>query len=349
MAQKPSGGWKLAELAEILGGVLDGPSDRIIKRPVPAGSTDPQGLTFAESQAYVDLAVQSGVGAVLLLPSDDAKGTAAIRHPRPRQAFGVFLALCSEPLPLNLGIHPTAIVEAGSEIDPAAQIGAYCVIERGAVIKAHAKIYAFCYVGERCQVGEGAILYPRVTLYQDIFVEAKATINSGAVIGADGFGYYWDGTAHRKVPQVGGVRVGTHAEIGANTCVDRATAGLTEISEGVKLDNLVQVAHNVKIGNDSIIAALTGISGSTIVGKRVIMAGQCGTKDHVKIGDDIVLGGRTGVTNDISEPGQYWSTPATPFRQAMHAAALTRKLPELVERIKTLEHKLQALEHRSHD
>lgn len=349
MAQKPSGGWTLADLASILGGVLDGPADLIIHRPVPAGDPDPHGLTFAESQNYVDLVVASGVGAVIILSTDDPKGVPSIRHPRPRQAFGHFLALCAEPLPLNPGIHETAIVAPDALIDPTAQIGAYSVIEPGSVIEAGAKVYAFCYVGERSRIGKHAVLMPRVTLYQDVSIGDHSTINSGAVIGADGFGYYWDGSAHKKVPQVGGVKIGAHVEIGANTCIDRATAGATQIKAGVKLDNLVQVAHNCQIGSHTIIAALCGVSGSTIVGERVTMAGQVGTKDHVKIGNDIVLGGRTGVTNDLSEPGAYWGTPATPLRKAMHAAALSRKLPELLERIKTLEAKIQQLEQNAHD
>jgi UDP-3-O-[3-hydroxymyristoyl] glucosamine N-acyltransferase len=181
-------------------------------------------------------------------------------------------------------------------------------------------------------------------LYRDVRVGARSVIHSGAVIGADGFGFVWDGSKRLKVPQVGSVRIGDDVEVGANTCIDRATAGETVIEDGVKLDNIVQIGHNVRVGEHSAIAGMSGISGSTKIGKRVLMGGGVGTRDHVTIGDDVALGGRSNVGGDITEPGEYLGTPAAPAREAVRAMLTIHKLPELVSRIRQLEKRLAELE-----
>jgi UDP-3-O-[3-hydroxymyristoyl] glucosamine N-acyltransferase len=183
-----------------------------------------------------------------------------------------------------------------------------------------------------------------VVLYRDVSVGANSIIHSGAVLGADGFGYVWTGKERMKVPQVGRVVVDADAEIGANTTIDRATAGATTIGEGVKLDNLVQIGHNVSIGDHSVIAAQSGISGSTNVGKRVVMGGNVGTNDHISIADDVVLGGRSGVDRDIKEAGLYFGTPARPGAEAKRSMLIIPKLPDLLSRIRALEKKVKELE-----
>jgi UDP-3-O-[3-hydroxymyristoyl] glucosamine N-acyltransferase len=344
MAKIDSPGWTLGELARVLGGELDGPADKLIRRPCPVGQPDPEGLTFAENDEFMQKVKSGGVGAVLALPGVETFGVPSIRVPAPRQAFGMFLHMCQRPLPINANIHPTAVVSDEAEVDPGAQIGPYAVVERGAKIGAGARIFPYVYVGENCEVGEGSVLYPHVVLYQDVKIGARAILHAGAVLGADGFGFFWDGKKQQKIPQVGGVTVGDDVEIGANTAIDRSTSGVTKVGRGTKLDNLIQVGHNSEIGQDTVIAGLCGISGSTIIGNRVTMAGGVDSKGHVTIGDDVVLGGRTGVTKDVLEPGAYWGTPAMPYREALKVAVVGNKAPEILERVKELEKKVRELE-----
>jgi UDP-3-O-[3-hydroxymyristoyl] glucosamine N-acyltransferase len=247
-------------------------------------------------------------------------------------------------LPLQEGVHPTAVVDPSAKIDPAAFVGAFAVIERGACIEAGARVFPFCYVGENCVVGSEATLNPGVVLYQDVCIGARSIIHGGVVIGGDGFGFVWDGKRRIKVPHVGGVKIGDDVEIGAGTTIDRGTAGDTTIGRGTKLDNLVQIAHNVRIGEDSVIAAQNGISGSCTIGNRVVMGGQGALSDHATLVDDVTFGGRTGSSQDILEPGTYFGTPARPIQEAMRSYLLVPKLPELMSRLRTLEKRIAELE-----
>lgn len=348
MAQEQLG-WTLSELAEIVGGEIFGPRDLVIQRPVPAGSGDPNGITFAESKKYLASVEKSDVGAVIVSEDEQDCSKPHIRCRSPREAFGRILALAWRELPINEGVHPTAVVSPNAKIENGAFVGAYSVIESGVRIAEDAKIYPFCYIGENCQIGIGAKVYPHATLYRDVSVGERTVIHSNSVLGADGFGFFWDGVKHRKVPQVGTVSIGDDCEIGALTAVDRATAGETSIGSGTKIDNLVQIAHNVVIGNNTVIAGQSGISGSSSIGSRVVMGGGVGIRDHVNIGDDVSLGGRTGVAKDILEPGAYWGTPALEAREATRVFLLLSRLPELADRIKKLEEEIATLREQNAD
>jgi len=330
----------LADIAQAVGGKLGGPADHPVSRPVPADSDDPNGIAFAGSAKYLAVAMSSKVGAVLVSPDLAPCEKPHIVVDDPRMAFGRLLALWKRELPIELGIDPRAVVSPYARIDPTASIGPYAVVERGAIVGPGSRVFPFAYVGEDCVVGESCRIMPHAVLYQSVKLGARVTVHAGAILGADGFGFDWDGAQQIKVPQIGAVEVGDDVEIGANTCIDRATAGSTEIGEGTKLDNLVQIAHNVRIGRHTVIAAQAGISGSTDIGDRVTMGGSVATSHHVQIADDVVLGGRTGVTSDIDEPGQYWGMPARPIREAMRASLLASRLPELLARIKELERRL---------
>jgi UDP-3-O-[3-hydroxymyristoyl] glucosamine N-acyltransferase len=332
--------WTLAELAQIVGGTLCGPEELVVCRPVPAGYEDPEGITFAENETYLERAERTSVAAVIIPHEMRPTEKPHIRHANPRQAFGRVLALSWRDLPLGEGVHPTALIAEDVRIAPTARVGAYAIIESGCILEDDVKVYPFCYVGPNCHLKAGAKLYPRVALYSSVRVGERTVIHSGAVIGADGFGYFWDGEKHRKVPQVGSVLIGDDCEIGALTAVDRATAGVTRIGDGTKVDNLVQIAHNVEIGDDVILAGQVGISGSTRIGDRCTLAGQVGIGDHVEIADDVLLGGQSGVEDDIPESGRYWGTPALPFAEAARLMLLLRKLPDLNRRLKELEARL---------
>ncbi len=335
-------GWSLAELAALLGGALDGPPNHRVLRPVPADEDDPQGLAFAEG-AYVGRAMASGVGAVIL-PPDVPSSKPAIRHTRPRQAFGHFLALNDRPLPLEPGISEKAAVSLLAQVDPTARIGAFAVVEAGATVGPNARVYPFAFVGEACAVEEGAVLYPHAVLVKNVTVGARTVVHPGAVLGADGFGFVWDGARQFKIPQVGRVEIGPDAEIGANTAIDRASAGATRVGEGVKLDNLVQVGHNVRIGAHTVIASGSGLGGSSTIGARCTLAGQAGVVDHARLGDGVVVGGKAGVTKDIPSPGQYAGFPAQPVIGEMRLQATLRRLPALMKRVQELEKRIEELE-----
>lgn len=328
--------WSLAQVADMVGGTAVGPPDLPLSRPVAPESADPTGIAFAEDAAFLSVVESSGVGAVLVKPGLHPSKPHIVVD-RPREAFLRLLHAVDAPPPLADAIHPTAVVDPEAVVEEGVRIGPYAVVERGARIAAGARIYAHAYIGERCEVGENAQVLPHAVLVRNVRLGARSVVQSGAVLGADGFGFAWDGTRHVKIPQLGWVEIGPDCEVGAMSAVDRATLGVTEIGQGTKLDNFVQVAHNVKIGEHTVIASQTGIGGSSTIGSRVSMAGQCAVGDHRKVGDDIRMGGRTGVAQDIFEPGDYWWTPAIPIRDAQRVAMVQLKLPEIFVRLKALE------------
>lgn len=338
MEKKPPP-WTLGELAQMLNGDLHGPEDMLIVAPINSGGDNAAGIAFAEDDKHLLEGEQSGVGA-LLIPRGTTSAKPFIAVDAPRLAFGALLHLTARGLPINQGIHPTAVIDSSAKVDPSASIGPFVVIERNAEVGPNTRIYPFCYVGEGCAIGHGCTIYPHVVMYQDVYVGDKTVIHASTILGADGFGFFWDGEKRVKVPQVGTVRVGSSVEIGVLTAVDRATAGETSIGEGTKIDNLVQIAHNVSIGDHTVIAALAGISGSSKIGNRVVMGGSVDLSDHVSVGDDITLGGRTGVTQDLTEPGTYFGLPARPIGEALRSLMLVTKLPELVQRVRKLEKSL---------
>lgn len=324
-----------------MGGELSGNPAAVISRPVEAGSNDPHGITFAEGSKYYDRVQGSGVGAVIVPLDAPEMDCPTIRVDAPRAAFGLLLHRAKQPLPHNPGVHATAIVE-GATIAADASVGPYAVIAPGAVVESGATVHAFCYVGPRCVVGVGSVLYPHVVLVEDVILGRGCTLFPGVVLGADGFGYVWTGSEHAAIPQVGGVRLADHVDVGANTTIDRATAGDTTLGQGVKVDNLVQIAHNVKIGPYTVIASQVGLAGSAQIGAGVLMGGQAAVADHATVGDRVILAGRSGVMKAVQEPGEYFGLPATPIREAMRQMALMRKLPDLLARLEALEKKSQS-------
>ncbi|MCU0315048.1 MAG: UDP-3-O-(3-hydroxymyristoyl)glucosamine N-acyltransferase [Fimbriimonadaceae bacterium] len=335
--------WSLGEIATFLGGQVLGDSATRIRRPVPAGQADPTGITFAIDEKFLRKAASQQVGGIIAPLELSAPGQNLVLVADPRTSFAMVLALMSRSLPLNDGIHPTAIIDPTATLDPTAQIGPYVVVSQGAEIGPGVKIYAQCYIGDQCRIGSDSILYPRVVLVQDVTLGKGCILHPGVVLGTDGFGFVWDGQNQVKVPQVGGVILEDGVEIGANTCIDRATCGETVIGKGTKLDNLIQIGHNCKVGANTVMAALVGISGSVTIGDQVTIGGQAAVSDHVTIGSNITLGGRTGVVSDLKEPGEYFGLPPVPMHQAMRAMALSQRLPDLFKRLRELEREVEKL------
>jgi UDP-3-O-[3-hydroxymyristoyl] glucosamine N-acyltransferase len=328
----------------MFGGELNGPADFLVERLASAETPDASGLAFAEKKKYVLEAKKSGVGALLIGPDLEADGIPSIRVSNPRLAFFKLLTQSDHPYPASVGIHATAVIDPSAQVDPAASVGAYTVIERYAVVEAGATIHPFAYVGDHCRVRSGASLLPHAVLLRNVDLGERSVVFCGAIIGGDGFGFVWDGSKHVKIPQVGKVVIGPDCEVGSLSAVDRATAGVTTVGAGSKIDNLVQVAHNVHLGEHVVMAALSGIAGSSQLGDRSTVGGLSTISDHVSICADTILGGRAGVIADIDEPGVYFDFPSQPVSQARRNMIHRMNLTDLVQRIRNLEQKLAQLE-----
>jgi UDP-3-O-[3-hydroxymyristoyl] glucosamine N-acyltransferase len=310
----------------------------------PLQTATPEQISFLTDVRYRTIADASRAGA--FLAPDDAGPLPApvLRTTAPKLALIRLLRLFHPGEAVRPGIHPTAVVAADAFVDGSASVGALAVIEPRAVVRAGARIFPFAYVGADAEVGEGSVLYPHVVLREAVRIGRRVIVHAGAVLGADGFGYAFDGTAHQKIPQVGGVVVEDDVEIGANTAIDRATIGDTVIGRGTKIDNLVQIAHNVEIGAHAVIAGQAGIAGSARVGRGAVLAGQVGVADHVTVGDGVILGARSGAASDILAAGQYAGVPARPVAMARRIWVSAERLPELLRRVRALEQRLALLE-----
>jgi UDP-3-O-[3-hydroxymyristoyl] glucosamine N-acyltransferase len=336
--------WTLGKLAELLGAEIIGPSDFVVSAPASSDSSNPNGLAFAEGDEYLSEAMTSRVGAVIVPLKVTEFPKPILRHPNPRKAFGQLLSLFDTPFDQPNGIHPSAIVDPTSTVDPSASVGPYVVIGRDVRIASGAMIMPFCYIGDNCSIGENSTVFPHAVLLRNITIGADCQIGPGAILGHAGFGYYWDGTKQVSVPQIGSVVIGDAVDIGALVAIDRATADSTSIDYGTKIDNLVQVAHNVKIGKHGVFASQVGIAGSTTIGDRHMAGGQAGYADHVTITDGVILAGRSGVMGTLSEPGMYGGAPCMPMRKYRRVTGIIEDLPELLKRVRALEKKVQELE-----
>ncbi len=331
-------------MAEVLGAEVIGSPDFVISAPASLNSDEPHGLAFAESPETLEEAMHSNVGAFIVPSSVEDFPKPAMRHPKPRAAFGHLLSLFDRPIFQTPGCHPTAVIHPSVVLGDNISIGAYVVIESGCIIDPGATIMPFCFIGENCKVGAGTVVLPHAVLLRNVTLGTNCEIGPGAILGHAGFGYYWDGTQQARVPQVGNVIIGDNVDIGALTAIDRATAGSTSIGDGNKLDNLVQVAHNVKIGKHGVFASQVGIAGSSTIGARNMAGGQSGYADHVIVGDDVILAGRSGVMGTISDPGIYGGAPCMPMRQYRRVTVIHADLPNFVNRIRALERTVKELE-----
>lgn len=340
------GPYTLGELAQALGAVLEGDSRRVIRGVASLEAAGPEQISFVTSRKYLSLAAASRAGA-LLVPADvkELRGH-LLRTPSPQIALIALLKLFHPVPPLSPGIHPSAIVAQDSRIHPEAFVGAFAVIQPRAVVGARARIFPLVYVGEDVEIGEESTLYPQVVVREGVRIGRRVIVHAGAVLGADGFGFAFDGSAHQKVPQVGSVVVEDDVEIGANTTIDRATLGDTIVRRGTKIDNLVQIGHNVEIGEHSILAGQAGVSGSCRLGRGVVLGGQAGVADHVTLGDGAMLAAQAGVTRDVAPGEKLFGTWGRPVTQARRIWLAEAELPDLVRRLRAIERRLAELEAR---
>jgi UDP-3-O-[3-hydroxymyristoyl] glucosamine N-acyltransferase len=327
------------EVAQHLGAALAGDATAPISGVASTERARAEDLIYAASQKHLEQAAASAARCVIAMPGARIPGKTILESDDPKFAFAKAAEwLLSEPV-LEEGIHRTAVVAASAVIAATASVGPCAVIEDEVEIAAGCHIGAFCFVGRGAHVGENCTLHPRVTLYAGARIGNRVEIHSGAVIGADGFGYVYGEGRHWKFPQIGDVQIGDDVEIGANTTIDRGSLDTTRIARDVKIDNLVQVAHNVQIGEHSIIAAQTGISGSSTIGDRVMIGGQAGIGDHCKVENDARIGGQAGVVSGkiIREGDTVWGTPARPLARFREQYAWFARLPQLAARLRALE------------
>jgi UDP-3-O-[3-hydroxymyristoyl] glucosamine N-acyltransferase len=328
------------QIAERIGAEVIGDADLLLTGFAPADSAKPGDLTFAENESYFQRAQQSAASAILVAGDFPAEAKTLIRVTNARVAFAQVLPLFFPEPSFAPGIHPSAVVAASAQVDSSAHIGPHCVVGERVKIGPGAVLIAQVYVGDDCTVGEQTRLFPHVSLYQRSHLGKRVRIHAGAVIGADGFGYVFDGGEHRKVPQVGQVQIQDDVEVGANTTIDRAALGATIICKGTKIDNLVQIAHNVTIGEHSIIVAQVGIAGSTKIGANVTVAGQAGIAGHLRIGDRVTLAAQSGVMHHIPEGQKWMGSPAQPDRVTKRQLLAIERLPDLLRRVHELERRL---------
>jgi len=323
------------EIGRMVNGKVIGDGSRQICGVAGLEEAGAQDLSFLKDVRQLDLLNHSQAGAILVPPpvakASPSNGKVMIVVDHPFAALSVILKqIEKEKRSLPEGIHPTAIVHPTAVLGAGVSIGAYTIIEAEARIGAGSRLYAQCYVGKASQLGPECLLYPQVVIREDVSLGARCIVHSGTVLGADGYGYLPIEGRHQKIPQVGKVVIEDDVEIGANCTIDRATLGTTRIGSGTKIDNLVQVAHNVQIGPNCLIIAQAGIAGSSRLGKGVTLAGQVGVSDHIKIGDGAVVGPQGGVTSDVPAGQIYWGSPAQPHLQEKRQRVMLRKLPELL-------------------
>ncbi len=332
--------------SEIGGKIIHGSNGSIISvAKLEEGSEG--SLGFFANPKYEESLYNTNSSAVIVPdnfnPKKDCKAT-LISHNNPYFAFCTILAKYFNPNKIKSGIHPTAIIAESASIGENSFIGPYTVIEENVTIGSNSQIYSHVQISEDTKVGKNVTLFSGVKIYSNSIIGDNCIIHSGSVIGSDGFGFAPVNGRYQKIPQVGNVILEQDVEIGANCCIDRATMGKTIIKEGTKLDNLVQIAHNVELGSHSVIASQTGISGSTKIGHNTVMGGQVGVAGHIEIAPFNSFGGQAGVTGNIkTENGKYSGTPAVDINLYLRAIAGSRKIGELIKQVQNLQKEINIL------
>jgi UDP-3-O-[3-hydroxymyristoyl] glucosamine N-acyltransferase len=329
-----------AEIAKLVDGEVVGSGATVLKSFAPAESARAGDLTFAENEAYFARAEQSAATAIIADKRFSSAKKILIRVADARVAFAKALALFFPERKFAAGIHPTAIVAASAKIDSTAHVGPHCVVGERVKIGARSVLQAGNVVGDDSKLDDDVNVFPNVTIYPRTEINHRVRIHANSVIGSDGFGYVQDGGIHRKIPQIGNVIIGEDVEIGAGVMIDRGALGSTVIGKGAKIDNLVQIAHNVEIGEHCLLIAQVGIAGSSKLGNNVVVAGQAGIAGHLKIGNRVTVTAQSGVMNDIPDGEKWFGYPAQPNQEIKRQLIAQRQMPELRKRVIELEKKL---------
>ena len=337
---------KTGEIAKLVGGELIGDGRIEIKGVNGINEAGEGDISFIIDEKSSPLLDKTGASCVIVPPQIKKADKTVIRTGNPSIAFSkVIEHLIPDRIPHPKGIHPTAIVESGAMLGEGVALGQYVVVSEGAFIGDGTAIYPFSYIGKNTRIGSSCIIYPGVTIREEITIGDRVIIHPGAIIGGDGFGYDLDKGVAFKIPQIGIVVIEDDVEIGSNVTIDRARFSRTLIGAGTKIDNLVQIAHNVTIGKNCIIVAQVGISGSAKLGNNVVLGGQVGLVQHVELADGVQVGAKSCVLKSFPKKGTIlWGMPARPMKLAKKLIASTALLPKLYARINILEKKVKELE-----
>lgn len=333
----------LGELAALLGGELRGPADVVIRGLAPVDQATPEDITFIAHPRFLRLGQTSRAGAVIVSPqwADLAKPLILVEHPY--LAYARVAALFAQPRPRWPGVSPLAYLGTGVELGRDVAIAPFVFVGDGVRLGDRVTLMPGCYLGPHVVVGADTYLSPNVTILERCRVGQRVLIHSGAVVGADGFGFIPTPQGQMKIPQLGTVVIEDDVEIGANVTIDRGALGETRVGQGVKIDNLVQIAHNVTLGDHTVLAAQVGIAGSTKVGKWVALGGQVGLVGHIELGDRIRVGAQSGVAKSYPSGLELHGSPAWPAPEARRILAGLHTLPELYRRVRKLEQQIAQL------
>ena len=333
-----------SQLAEQLRGEIIGDGSVALTGFAPAEHARAGDLTFAENEAYFAKAEHSAAAAILVPAAfGSSSRKTLIRVANARVAFAKVLPLFFPPERPPAGIHPSAIVAASAQIDPTAHVGPFCVIGERTRIGARSVLRGGNHIGHDCSLGDDVSLYPNVVLYHQTQLGHRVSVHAGTIIGSDGYGYVLDEGQHRKVLQLGHVVIHDDVEIGANVTIDRAALGSTVIGKGTKIDNLVQIAHNVVVGEHCLIVAQVGVAGSTKMGNYCVLAGQSGLAGHLKIGHQVTVAAQSGVMRDVADGQKVMGAPALPDKEAKRQFIALGQVPDLIRRVRELEKQIAEL------
>jgi len=332
---------KLGELATRLGAELRGDAELEVTGVKGIEDAGPSDITFVANPRYASLARKTRAAAVLVEPGFQEISAATLRLANPYLAFSRTLAFFYQPPSYAPGIHPTAVIDPSAEIGEGAHIGAYVVIGPKVKLGAHATLLPHVVLYPGVHAGEHLFAHAHSVIRENCILGDHVTLENGAIVGADGFGFaknergHWD-----KIPQSGPVRLGNRVDVQANACIDRATVGSTEIGDGSKIDNLVQIGHGSKVGQDTLVCAQTGLAGSSVVGNNVILAGQAGIAGHCTVGDGVILTAQSAVSHDVPPGKTISGSPGFDNRTWLRAVSIFQRLPELLKRLDRVEKKL---------
>jgi UDP-3-O-[3-hydroxymyristoyl] glucosamine N-acyltransferase len=329
----------LEELAARVGGRVVGDGSIPVVRISTIEEAGGDALTFATSASYFQAALASAAAAILV---DEALATDRPAKPLlvvddARQALAVLLQTVRPKRPLGPFRHPTAAIEAGARLAADVYVGAHAYVGSDAAIGAGSVVGAGAYVGDGVSIGEGVWIHPRAIVMAGCNVGDRVVLHAGCVIGSEGFGWAFVDGRSQRIPQVGNVVLEEDVEVGANSCIDRAQTGSTRVGAGTKIDNLVQIGHNCRIGKHCVLAALTGLAGSTVIGDYVKVAGQVGFRGHVRVGSRVTIAGQSGIWGDVADGATVSGNPARDHRENLRQEVIIRKLPKLFDRVDALE------------
>jgi UDP-3-O-[3-hydroxymyristoyl] glucosamine N-acyltransferase len=334
----------LKEIADLVGGEVIGDDQVLITGIHSLLEASPGEISFFGDPRYKESLKETKASALLVPAFTDLYAGPQVVVPNPALAYARVATLFAPPLSRFSGKSEKAYIHKSARIGEDVSIYPFVYVGEEAVIGDHTTLYAGVFVGDRVRIGNGTVIHPNVSILHDCVIGNEVIIHAGSVIGSDGFGFVRDGQINVKIPQIGYVQIDDQVEIGASNTVDRAALGKTWIKRGVKTDNLVQVAHNVVIGEDTVIVAMAGISGSVNIGREVVIGGQVGISDHVKIGDRVMIGSQSGVAKSVASGQVVSGTPSMPHRLWLRTTRVIPRLPEMVDRLRRLEKKVEELD-----